>query len=95
MYKVLAIFFFLHLSGCTNDRAAVVSDDNVLVFLTEQEAALQGVLNRPIPEPIDNLMKGSDITVIRDTYGKDYWACNIRLPNKKVGWVLCTSLDFN
>ncbi|KID56161.1 hypothetical protein JF50_17935 [Pseudoalteromonas luteoviolacea] len=68
--------------------------EDISVFDTESKAAYHDAINRPAPKPIAKLYKDSTVTVIYDTYGKDYWACRVELPNKIKGWVLCTYLTF-
>ena len=42
---------------------------------------------------IGALSKGEVVDVLRDRYGKDYWACLVRTRSGEKGWVLCTNLD--
>src|SRR5260221_12758945 len=64
----------------------------LLVYSTESDAAYSGAINRTVGAPIASLSVGDSVAVLWDTYGKDYWACYIRGPTGKRGWVLCTDL---
>ena len=65
------------------------------LFATENAAATAGSLNRPAPNQLARLPINSSVTVLSDTYGKDYWACHVRTEDGQTGWVLCTSLDYS
>jgi hypothetical protein len=83
----LALAYELHFGG-----KAVVANKRANVFTTEYAAAYEGALNRaPVP-PIASIESGEKVTVIWDTYGKDYWACYVRTSHGVRGWALCTSL---
>ena len=95
LIKILLLAFSsVTISACSADRVAIVSDLNVRVYSTEIDAAHQGSINIPSSSPLAVLNKGVKVEVIDDTYGKDYWACEVRHSNQEVGWVLCTSLTF-
>jgi hypothetical protein len=64
------------------------------VFGSEEQAAYEGSFNRLASAPLATLDCGATVTVLDDTYGKDYWACYVRTANGQKGWVLCTSLDY-
>jgi hypothetical protein len=77
--------------------SAVVSSHTtaqVNVFISEEEAAREGSLNQPAPVPLLTLARGATVSVLDDTYGKDYWACYVRTDTGQEGWVLCSSLDY-
>src|SRR5882672_6039221 len=61
-----------------------------LVYSSKVDAAYAGAINRPVAEPLSTLPPGGPVAVVWDTYGKDYWACYVREPTGKRGWVLCT-----
>tara|TARA_R110000782_G_scaffold260876_1_gene352280 strand:+ start:337 stop:636 length:300 start_codon:yes stop_codon:yes gene_type:complete len=93
LYSILPIVIFA-VSACSSDRYAVASDKTVSVFLNETDAGYEGSLNRDQIEPIATLQQGERVLVLKDTYGKDYWACKIRLQNNTIGWALCTNFNF-
>ena len=66
--------------------------ERIGVFETMSAAAYQNPQNRPAPSPIAVLEAGENVSVVRDAYGKDYWACYIRTQEQIRGWILCTSL---
>ena len=68
------------------------SKARVGIFENEFDAAYQHAQNRPAALPIAVLEPGEHVSVLRDVYGKDYWACYIRTAQRVRGWVLCTSL---
>ena len=43
-------------------------------------------------KPVGSLDKGELVDVLWDRYGKDYWACYIKVRSGLRGWVLCTDL---
>ena len=90
------LFFALVLtiSACSNDQLAVVSEEQVLVFEKEVDAAYEGSQNRESIKPIATIQKGGVVLILKDSYGKDYWACKVALNNNITGWILCTSLKF-
>ena len=94
MKLTFTLLTVLLITACSQVRLAVVNEANVSVFSTEQDSAYQNTFNRPKPEPITVLSRGDKLWVVEDTYGKDYWACKVRLSNQEMGWVLCTSLSF-
>jgi hypothetical protein len=91
---ILAALPLLLVAGCgasgTESRVAEATG----VFATEREAASAGSINRPVPKPVAQLAVGESVTVLSDTYGKDYWACKVRTKDSVSGWVLCTSLNY-
>ena len=95
LVKILLLTFSSAIvSACSADRVAIVSDSNVRVYNTEKDAARQNSKNISPSNPKAVLKKGAKIEVINDTYGKDYWACEIRYSDQDIGWVLCTFLIF-
>ena len=86
---VLALF-----AGCSAGTAARVSQ-TAHVFANESDAHFERSSNYSVPVPLATLEVGSVVTVLSDTYGKDYWACYIRTQTSLQGWVLCTSLDYH
>ena len=93
LYAIIIIVIFV-VTACSRDRYAVVSEKTVSVFSNEADAANEGSLNRGQVKPIATLQEGERVLVLNDTYGKDYWACKIRLQNNTTGWALCTDLNF-
>ena len=83
----------LLLAGCSSSTSSQVVEATG-VFGTEHEAATAGSINHPNPKPLALLVAGDRVTVLSNTYGKDYWACKIRTKDAVSGWVLCTSLDY-
>ena len=81
-------------TGCSSDRLAVASKHQVSVFEKEEDAAYEGSLTRESVNPVATLQKGEEVLVLKDTYGKDYWACEVKLQSNKSGWALCTNLSF-
>ena len=92
--KYLIIVAVLAISACSSDRSAVVTNQQVSVFENEVDAAYESSLNREPVQPLATLHKGEEVVVLEDTYGKDYWACKVKLKNNTTGWALCTSLQF-
>ena len=92
--KPILVIASLLLSGCTPAGTASEVVDTTGLFGSEHEAAAAGSLNRPPPKTIALLAPGDSVTVLSDTYGKDYWACKVRTKDSVSGWVLCTSLDY-
>jgi len=90
----LIVVIALVLTGCSSDRLAIVSKQEVSVFAKEADAAYEGSINREPAKPLATLQKGEEVSVLKDTYGKDYWACKVKLKNNTSGWVLCTNLSF-
>jgi hypothetical protein len=64
------------------------------LFASKEEAYQEHSLNHPVPVPIATLGRGAHVTVLSDTYEKNYWACYVRTDSSVKGWVLCTSLDY-
>jgi len=89
----LIIFVALVFVGCSNDRLAVVSKQQVSVFEREADAAYEGSLNREPVKPVAILQESEEVSVLKDTYGKDYWVCKVKLKNNISGWALCTNLS--
>jgi hypothetical protein len=83
----LAVEYELHFGG-----EAVLAIRRVNVFNSEFAAAYEGGLNRAPVAPITSIDLGEQVAVLRDTYGKDYWACYVRTSKGERGWVLCTAL---
>ncbi|WP_425425141.1 SH3 domain-containing protein [Thiolinea disciformis] len=75
-------------SGCTKVESR--TKEHVNIYATETDAAYANV----IAIPLTTLPQGEIVTVLGNTYGKDYWACQIRTHTGNEGWVLCTSLDY-
>lgn len=70
-----------------------IAKEELRVFPSEQDAAYSGSLTIKTEPAISLVKKGEAVTVLWDTYGKDYWACYVRTPTNLRGWVLCTSLQ--
>jgi hypothetical protein len=83
----LAVEYELHFGG-----KAAVALQRANVFSSEFAAAYEGALNRAPIAPITSIDSGEQVTVLRDTYGKDYWACYVRTSTGQRGWVLCGSI---
>lgn len=82
----------LVLVGCSGTPAKVTRPTGL--FATEYDASIDGSLNRLVPKALAHLSLNAPVTVLSDTYGKDYWACHVRTEASQVGWVLCTSLNY-
>ena len=92
--SMLAALALLLIAGCGSAGTATQATEATGVFATEHEAAAVGSMNRHAPRPIAQLAVGESVTVLSDTYGKDYWACNVRTRDLDDGWVLCASLNY-
>lgn len=68
---------------------ATATQDLVL-WSSESDAA--HAESRGVPLPESHVKMGARVSVIRDRYGKDYWACYVRTRTNEAGWVLCTDL---
>ena len=90
----LAVIALLLVAGCRSTGTTSQATEATGVFATEHEAATAGSSNRPAPKPLVQLAVGESVTVVSDTYGKDYWACKVRTRDSVSGWVLCTSLNY-
>jgi hypothetical protein len=91
-YVILA---FAALSSCSSEHAArarVISETGV--FANQGDPAAVGSSSLPQPTPITTVGPGASVFVLSDTYGKDYWACHVRIQDSQDGWVLCSSLDY-
>jgi hypothetical protein len=64
------------------------AEGRIGVYSTEVDAAY----HRGSPAAIAYFEPGDEVAVIRDTYGKDYWACHVRAESGARGWILCTDL---
>ena len=73
--------------------SAVVTNDETGVFRSEHDAAYAGSESIETAPALVRLRRGESVSVLWDTYGKDYWACYIRTSAKQRGWVLCASLE--
>jgi hypothetical protein len=82
-------FAYLRLGG----SAAVVTNDETGVFPSEHDAAYAGSESIATTPALTTLTQGESVSLLWDTYGKDYWACYIRTSAKQRGWVLCASLQ--
>ena len=91
--RLLLFAMMLCVASCVRERSATVIKTTG-VYGTYDDAARVGSLNRTQPVTQINLVPGTKIVVVSDTYGKDYWACKIRLESGVEGWVLCNSLDY-
>ncbi len=92
--SLIVAAILLSTSACSYDRRAVVSEQQVSLFEKEIDAAYESALNKDPVRPLTTLSKGQEVIVLKDIYGKDYWACKVKLGNNTTGWVLCTSLEF-
>lgn len=93
--KKLITFLMINavVSGCTKVESR--TKEQISLYATETDAAYGDSFNRPKATPLASLSQGEIVTVLSDTYGKDYWACHVSTQTGKEGWVLCTSLDYN
>jgi hypothetical protein len=91
---IVAALALLLVAGCGASGTESQVAEATSVFATEREAATAGSFNRPAPKPVARLAVGESVTVVSDTYGKDYWACKVRTKDFVSGWVLCTSLNY-
>jgi len=82
------------LVGCSSAGTPAKVTTPTGVFATGSDAAIVGSLNRPAPKALAQLSLNAPVTVLSDIYGKDYWACRVRTQESRVGWVLCTSLNY-
>lgn len=76
----------------TNSWKAIAKEE-LQVFSSEHEAAYAGSLSLNTEPAISIVKQGEEVTVLWDTYGKDYWACYIQTLANQRGCVLCTSLQ--
>lgn len=64
------------------------------VYASKEDAAYaEGTSHRSPATELFSLEAGSSVSVLWDTYGKDYWACYVRAESGARGWVLCTDLQ--
>jgi hypothetical protein len=85
---VSATFCYLQWGGFRSAKTiemVVVSDSEV--------GAAHGIRLGPDWGVVENLLAGSRVDVLWDTYGKDYWACYVRTASGRRGWVLCAALE--
>lgn len=87
---VCALAIALVLFGSTWNA---VAKEESQVFYTEHDAAYDGSKTIKTGPAISTVKKGEPVTVLWDTYGKDYWACYVRTQTNQRGWILCTSLQ--
>ena len=93
MNKLILILYVILLAilfSCSSRETTTLKKVNV--YRSEVDAAYSNALNRKVV-PITSLDAGEKVEVLSDKYGKDYWACKIKLSNNEVGWVLCNSLN--
>ena len=43
-------------------------------------------------EVTSTIEKDQAVAVLYDKYGKDFWACYVRTPDFRFGWMVCTDL---
>ena len=55
----------------------------------EEEVAAYGPKVNGPASPVGAVKRGETLQVIRDRYGKDYWACYVEAESGGRGWVLC------
>jgi hypothetical protein len=91
-HALLALVILSSCSSGRGDRVKVISETGV--FAKESDPAAVGSSSLPQATPIATLRPGQSVLVLSDTYGKDYWACQVRTRDSQVGWVLCGSLDY-
>jgi len=84
-----AWFGYLRLGG----SPALVTKEGTGVFPSEHDAAYTGSKAIATAPALMTLTQGERVSLLWDTYGKDYWACYIRTSAKQRGWVLCASLS--
>jgi hypothetical protein len=85
----VAWFGYLRFGGAS----AVVTEYELAVFPSQQDAAYAGSESIKTAPAFATLKQGENVSLLWDTYGKDYWACYIRTPTKERGWVLCGFLQ--
>jgi hypothetical protein len=81
-------FGYLRFGG----SSAVVTTSGVGVFRSEYDAAYVGSASIKAAPALATLGQGENVSVLWDTYGKDYWACYVRTSANQRGWVLCGAL---
>jgi hypothetical protein len=62
------------------------------VFASERDAVLADARAKGAA-PEWSLYPGDTVQVLWDRHRKDNWACYVRSPDGRRGWVLCTSLQ--
>ena len=87
MVAALAIYCELSYGG-----TIVVSKRTTHVFKSESAAFREHSINLSHEPPVAVIEQGRQVTVIWDTYRKDYWACYVRTSTGIRGWTLCTDL---
>ncbi len=70
-----------------------VAGNDLSLHKTELSAAYSGFSSRVPAEATGVILRGQEVDVLYDLYGKDYWACYIRTADGRFGWVLCTDLQ--
>ena len=91
---IIAAGFAVLLASCSVGTPSKVTQATGL-FASEADARIDGSLNHPAPKRLASLQVNANVTVLWDTYGKDYWACYVRTESAGVGWVLCSSLNYH
>jgi hypothetical protein len=69
-----------------------VAKEELQMFASEQDAAPAATQKPPPGPPVATVRQGEEVTVIWDTYGKDYWACYVRNSEGQRGWLMCPEL---
>jgi hypothetical protein len=72
---------------------AVVTKNEAGLFPSEYDAAYVASQSIKTAPALATLKHGENVSVLWDTYGKDYWACYIRTSANQRGWVSCGTLQ--
>lgn len=67
-------------------------ETEIQLFHSEDDLILASFNHKTPAQDIEIVKNGEQLSVVWDTYGKDYWACYVRTPQRVRGWVLCTEL---
>lgn len=84
-----AVLGYLHLGNSWQASAR----ESMGLFASKADAAYSGSSSIKTSPALGKAAPGEAVSVLWDTYGKDYWACYVRLTSGQRGWVLCTSLN--
>ncbi len=102
MKVTLTILFLTTLTGvalaffiCWGHAWQGVAELDLELHRTEMSVGHGSRTGRVREDLVGTVKKGQTVSVLYDTYGKDYWACYVRTDNGQFGWLLCTDIAQN